>query len=93
MTHSVRYASGIARPAALTLAVLAFSSIMAAPATAQSKDDPVVGDPSHPAEQLRALPRAPVNQRPVVTIYAFRGDVPGVDCDAATDMFTTALVQ
>lgn len=73
------------------VAVLAFMA--AAPAAAQSRDDPVVGDPSHPAQALRALPRVPVNQRPVVTIYAFRGDVPDVDCDAATDMFTTALVQ
>lgn len=66
-------------------------SLAASPARAQ--DDPVVGDPSHPGRQLQARPRVPVNQRPVVTIYAFRGTVPGVDVDAATDMFTTALVR
>jgi curli biogenesis system outer membrane secretion channel CsgG len=93
MTYSVRFPSGVCRPAALAFAALALSAIVTAPAAAQSRDDPVVGDPSHPAQALRALRRVPVNQRPVVTIYAFRGDVPGVDCDAATDMFTTALVQ
>ncbi len=57
-----------------------------------ARDAPVI-DHSRTSRDLEHLPRVPVSKRPVVTIYAFRGSVPGVDADAATDMFTTALIK
>jgi curli biogenesis system outer membrane secretion channel CsgG len=55
-------------------------------------DDPVV-DHSRTSDRLEALPRLPMNQRKVVTIYQFTSGVPGVSNSALTDMFTTALIK
>lgn len=55
-------------------------------------DDPVV-DNSRTSDRLESLPRVPVAQRPVVTIYEFRSGVPNVADTAMTDMFTTALIK
>jgi curli biogenesis system outer membrane secretion channel CsgG len=78
------------------LAVLA-AGLLAAPglAVAASHDDgdaPVV-ESTHTTNALLALPRLPVNQRKVVTIYQFRSGVAEIQNQAATDMFTKALLD
>ncbi|MEI9904116.1 MAG: CsgG/HfaB family protein [Asticcacaulis sp.] len=74
--------------AAATAAALAAS----APAFAGDENTPTV-DTSPTTQALEALPRKPLSQRTAVTIYQFRCGVPGVDTQAATDMFITALVK
>ena len=64
-------------------------------AFAGSPDDgaaPVV-ERSSTSAALEALPRLPVAQRKVVTIYQFRSGVPGIQNQAAADMFTNALME
>ena len=61
-------------------------------ATAAAGGDPVVTR-STTSDRLAALPRLPMNQRKIVTIYEFRSGVAGIDNRALTDMFTNALVK
>ena len=63
---------------------------MAAPAAARDEDPAVIR--SRTSDRLAALPRLPINQRKIVTIYEFRSGVAGIDNRALTDMFTNALV-
>jgi curli biogenesis system outer membrane secretion channel CsgG len=69
-----------------------FALTFGATAALADDDDPVV-DNSRTSDRLESLPRAPLAQRPVVTIYEFRSGVPEVADAALTDMFTTALVK
>lgn len=49
-------------------------------------------DKSSTTKKLESLPRAK-GERRAVTIYEFRSGVPEVTAEAATDMFTTALIK
>lgn len=75
----------------LAAAALTIAPMMAPVAIARDKA-PKVDDTDLDA-QLAALPRLPVAQRKVVTIYQFRSGVPGINNIALTDMFTSALVK
>ncbi len=55
-------------------------------------EDPIVQG-SKFSKALEALPPKPLEERIPVTIYEFHSGVAGVDVGAATDMFTTALVE
>lgn len=55
-------------------------------------DDPVV-DQSKTSQALKNLPRKPIADRAAVTIYEFRSSSYQVTALAATDMFTTALID
>ena len=65
------------------------------PAQARGSDDgpdPVV-DQSKTSQALKNLPRRPIAERPAVAIYEFRSSSYQVTSLAATDMFTTALID
>lgn len=64
--------------------------LTAAPAAARGDEPAVIRTAS--SDRLSALPRLPLSQRKIVTIYEFRSGVAGVDNRALTDMFTNALV-
>jgi curli biogenesis system outer membrane secretion channel CsgG len=55
-------------------------------------DDPVVQS-SKQSQALAALPVKPLEQRVPVTIYEFHSGVPDVSVAAATDIFTTTLIE
>jgi curli biogenesis system outer membrane secretion channel CsgG len=55
-------------------------------------DDPVVQS-SKQSQALEALPPKPLEQRIPVTIYEFHSGVPDVSVAAATDIFTTTLIE
>jgi curli biogenesis system outer membrane secretion channel CsgG len=55
-------------------------------------DDPVVQS-SKQSRAFDALPVKPIEQRVPVTIYEFHGGVPDVSVAAATDIFTTTLIE
>lgn len=55
-------------------------------------DDPVVQS-SKQSRAFDALPAKPLEQRVPVTIYEFHSGVEGVSVAAATDIFTTALIE
>jgi curli biogenesis system outer membrane secretion channel CsgG len=76
--------------AAAVSAMLALAA--ATPVLAQDDDMPQV-DHSRTSDALEALPRLPVSERKVVTIYQFSSGVPDVSNSALTDMFTTALIK
>jgi len=69
---------------------------LAQTATAQAAyaegEDPVV-ESSKQSRALAALPPRPLAQRVPVTIYEFHVGVPEVSVGAATDIFTTALIE
>jgi curli biogenesis system outer membrane secretion channel CsgG len=81
-----------ARLAAAAVASLALVLIAGAPAFAQDDDQPQI-EHSRTSDALEALPRLPVSERKVVTIYQFSSGVPDVSNSALTDMFTTALIK
>jgi len=62
-------------------------------AGSHDNDDAPVVENSPTSSALEALPRLPVAQRKVVTIYQFRSGVAGIQNQAAADMFTNALVE
>lgn len=74
------------------LAAVAFAAMAAAPALAHDDKTPTV-DNSATTQALEALPPKPLSQRTPVAIYQFRCGVNGIDTQAATDMFVTALVK
>jgi curli biogenesis system outer membrane secretion channel CsgG len=55
-------------------------------------EDPVVQS-SKQSQALAALPPKPLEQRVPVTIYEFHSGVPDVSVAAATDIFTTTLIE
>ena len=55
-------------------------------------DDPVVQS-SKQSQALAALPPKALEQRIPVTIYEFHSGVPDVSVAAATDIFTTTLIE
>jgi len=79
-------------------AAVAAAAMMLAPACAlaghhdDDSDQPVV-EHTTTMNALEALPRLPVSQRKVVTIYEFRSGAPGVDPTGLTDRFTNAVMQ
>lgn len=84
MTNSFRLKTAFA----LTALVCALS----ARAARAEGDDPVVQN-SKQSQALASLPQKPLEQRVPVTIYEFHSGVQGVSVAAATDIFTTALVE
>lgn len=84
MTISIR------SKAALTS--LALACALCAGVVRADGDDPVVQN-SKQSQALSSLPPKPLEQRIPVTIYEFHSGVQGVDVGAATDIFTTALVE
>jgi curli biogenesis system outer membrane secretion channel CsgG len=63
-----------------------------AQAGTQDSDQPVVQQ-SATSQALLKLPRRPLAERLPVTIYEFQSGVQGVTAQAATEMFTTALIR
>jgi curli biogenesis system outer membrane secretion channel CsgG len=55
-------------------------------------EDPVVQS-SKQSQALASLPPKPLEQRVPVTIYEFHSGVPDVSVAAATDIFTTSLIE
>jgi curli biogenesis system outer membrane secretion channel CsgG len=83
--------------ALVTASALASAVLLAYPAASfagsHDNDDAPVVESSRSDNALLSLPRLPVAQRKVVTIYQFRSGVSGIDNQAATDMFTKALLD
>lgn len=76
-----------------TLATVIMSTLaLSLAAASQAADDPVV-ESSKQSKALSSLPPKPLAQRVPVTIYEFHSGVPSVSVGAATDIFTTALIQ
>lgn len=74
--------------------VLALPAAMRASAASDAGDgDAPTVDRSASAQSLRALPRKPIASRIAVTIFEFRSGTPSIQALAATDMFTTALID
>lgn len=84
MTISIR------SKAALTS--LALACALCASGVRAEGDDPVVQS-SKQSQALAALPPKPLEQRVPVTIYEFHSGVQSVSVAAATDIFTTALIE
>jgi curli biogenesis system outer membrane secretion channel CsgG len=59
---------------------------------ARADEDPVV-QTSKQSQALASLPPKPLEQRVPVTIYEFHSGVQSVNVAAATDIFTTALIE
>jgi curli biogenesis system outer membrane secretion channel CsgG len=74
------------------LAALAAACLLCAISVFAGDDDPVVQS-SKQSQALSSLPPKPLEQRIPVTIYEFHGGLQGVSVAAATDIFTTALVD
>jgi curli biogenesis system outer membrane secretion channel CsgG len=83
MNHSTKIAAAV---------MSALSLSLAATAACAAGDDPVV-ESSKQSRALGALSPKPLEQRVAVTIYEFHSGVPSVSVGAATDIFTTALIQ
>jgi curli biogenesis system outer membrane secretion channel CsgG len=81
ITGSVRAAAGLVLAAAL-----------GACAAAGPFGAPAQVDASPGTQALKKLPRKQ-GERVAVTVYEFRSALPGLNAQAATDMFKTALVQ
>jgi len=74
----------------LILAMLGLQSNVHA--SNNDSDQPVV-EQSKTSQALTNLPRKPLAERLPVTIYEFESGVPGLSAQAATEMFTTALIR
>jgi curli biogenesis system outer membrane secretion channel CsgG len=83
MNHSKKLSAAIISALALSLGTAVASA---------GGDDPVI-ESSKQSRALSSLPPKPLEQRVPVTIYEFHGGVPSVSVGAATDIFTTALIQ
>ena len=75
-----------------TLVSLAVSCVLCAGVVLAEGEDPVVQS-SKQSQALAALPPKPLEQRVPVTIYEFHSGVPDVSVAAATDIFTTSLIE
>jgi len=73
-------------------ALTALACAISAGAARAEGDDPVV-EASKQSQALSSLPPKPLDQRVPVAIYEFHSGVQGVSVAAATDIFTTALVE
>jgi curli biogenesis system outer membrane secretion channel CsgG len=73
-------------------ASLVLACALCAGAALAEGDDPVVQS-SKQSQALSSLPPKPLEQRVPVTIYEFHSGVQGVSVAAATDIFTTALIE
>jgi curli biogenesis system outer membrane secretion channel CsgG len=76
----------------MTVLSLATACLLCATQVFAQGDDPVVQE-SKQSQALAALPVKPLDQRVAVTIYEFHSGVPDVSVAAATDIFTTTLVE
>jgi curli biogenesis system outer membrane secretion channel CsgG len=74
------------------LLTLATTCLLCATSVFAEGDDPVVQE-SKQSQALASLPVKPLDQRVAVTIYEFHSGVPDVSVAAATDIFTTTLVE
>jgi curli biogenesis system outer membrane secretion channel CsgG len=74
------------------LASFAMTCTLCASVALAEGDDPVV-QVSKQSQALASLPPKPLEQRVPVTIYEFHSGVQGVNVAAATDIFTTALIE
>jgi curli biogenesis system outer membrane secretion channel CsgG len=75
----------------LRLSVLSVTLALAAQ-SALAGEDPVIQSTKQ-SKAFEKLPVKPLDQRVPVTIYEFHVGVPDVTVAAATDMFTTALIE
>jgi curli biogenesis system outer membrane secretion channel CsgG len=75
-----------------TLMWVAAACLLCAGSAFADGDDPVVQS-SKQSQALASLPVKPLEQRVPVTIYEFHGGVPDVSVAAATDIFTTTLIE
>ncbi len=85
------------RAVSLSKAFWVSAAFLAVPALLQSTaragdEDPVVAT-SKQSQAFAKLPPKPLEQRIPVTIYEFHGGVQGVSVSAATDIFTTTLIE
>lgn len=79
-------------PRSVTGAALCVLALGLAAHTVRADDDPVV-QRSKQSQALASLPARPLEQRVPVTIYEFHVGVPDVSVAAATDIFTTTLIE
>jgi curli biogenesis system outer membrane secretion channel CsgG len=61
--------------------------------TAAARDEDPIVQSSKQSKALSSLPPKPLEQRIPVTIYEFHSGVQSVNVAAATDIFTTALIE
>src|ERR1700733_13245948 len=85
------------RAVSLSKALWVSAAFLAVPALLQSTaragdEDPVVASPKQ-SQAFPNFPPKPLEQRIPVTIYEFHGGVQGVSVSAATDIFTTTLIE
>ena len=80
------------QPAAFAAGLVLALSPLLTHADSDDGDAPIV-EHSKISSTLEALPRKPIAQRAAVTIYQFRSAMQEVTPLAATDMFTTALIE
>ena len=81
----------LAKKAFCHLGLLGVFAVLPSQATF-ADEDPVVQS-SKQSQALAALPPRPLEQRVPVTIYEFHSGVQNVSVGAATDIFTTALIE
>jgi len=79
-------------PRCVTGAALCALALGLATHSARADNDPVV-QTSKQSQAFAALPPRPLEQRVPVTIYEFHVGVPDVSVAAATDIFTTTLIE
>jgi curli biogenesis system outer membrane secretion channel CsgG len=75
-----------------TIVSVAVSCVLYASVVFAEGEDPVVQS-SKQSQALASLPPKPLEQRVPVTIYEFHSGVPDVSVAAATDIFTTSLIE
>jgi curli biogenesis system outer membrane secretion channel CsgG len=76
----------------VSLVSLAVTCALIANTVFAEGEDPVV-QTSKQGQALASLPNKPLEQRVPVTIYEFHSGVPDVSVAAATDIFTTTLIE
>jgi curli biogenesis system outer membrane secretion channel CsgG len=79
-------------PRSVTGTALCVLALGLAAHPARADDDPAV-QTSKQSQALASLPARPLEQRVPVTIYEFHVGVPDVSVAAATDIFTTTLIE
>jgi curli biogenesis system outer membrane secretion channel CsgG len=79
-------------PSKIAIMSVAATCLLCARSAFADGDDPIVQS-SKQSQALASLPVKPLEQRVPVTIYEFHGGVPDVSVAAATDIFTTTLIE